>query len=65
MTDADITINNMLIAHRDAVNAIAAFSLIFPLDNDFHPLIELLSSNLQSTFDGLFLAAAASDSSGH
>ncbi|MCX3349496.1 hypothetical protein, partial [Escherichia coli] len=31
-----------------------AFAAIHPLDNDLHPLVELLSANLDDSFSGIY-----------
>ena len=50
MTDTNSTMLDLIIRHRKAVEAFLAFSSIHPLDDDLHPLIELLSANLESSF---------------
>ncbi|WP_201525834.1 hypothetical protein, partial [Enterobacter cloacae] len=50
MTDMNPTMLDLIIRHRKAVEAFLAFSSIHPLDDDLHPLIELLSANLEASF---------------
>ncbi len=50
MSDSNPTMLDLLISHRSAVDAFNAFSSIHPVDDDLHPLIELLSDNLRASF---------------
>lgn len=54
MTDTNPTMLDLIIRHRKAVDALTAFAAIHPLDNDLHPLIELLSANLDDSFRGIY-----------
>lgn len=54
MSDANPTMLDLLISHRSAVDAFNAFSSIHPVDDDLHPLIELLSDNLRTSFLAIY-----------
>lgn len=63
MTDTNLTMIELLTRHKNAVDAITAFSCMHPSCDDLHPLIALLSENLEVTFAHLYLATSVSDSS--
>ncbi|EGG5072129.1 MULTISPECIES: hypothetical protein [Enterobacteriaceae] len=50
MTDTNPTMLAMITRHQNAVEAFTAFASLHPLDDDLHPLIELLSANLEASF---------------
>lgn len=54
MTDMNPTMLDLIIRHRKAVEAFLAFSSIHPLDDDLHPLVELLSANLGDSFRDIY-----------
>ena len=54
MTDTNPTMLDLLISHRSAVDAFNAFSSIHPVDDELHPLIEILSDNLRTTFLAIY-----------
>jgi hypothetical protein len=54
MTDTNSTMLDLIIRHRKAVEAFLAFSSIHPLDDDLHPLVELLSANLDDSFRDIY-----------
>ncbi|EIF9977521.1 hypothetical protein LF283_005103 [Salmonella enterica] len=63
MTDANPTMLAMIIRHRNAVEAFTAFASLLPLDDDLHPLVELLSANLDDSFRGIYPHLFGLDSS--
>lgn len=63
MTDTNPTMLDLIIRHRKAVEAFLAFSSIHPLDDDLHPLVELLSANLDDSFRGIYPHLCGLDSS--
>lgn len=50
MTDTNPTMLDLITRHQKAVEAFTAFASLHPLDDDLHPLIELLSANLEASF---------------
>ena len=52
MTDTNSTMLTLITRHQNAVEAFTAFASLHPLDDDLHPLIELLSANLEASFQG-------------
>ena len=54
MTDTNPTMLDLIVRHRKAVEAFLAFSSIHPIDDDLHPLVELLSANLEDSFRGIY-----------
>ncbi len=54
MTDSDVSMIELILAHREAVEAITAFSSIHPMDDELHALVALLSANLEGSFNRLY-----------
>ncbi len=50
MTDKNSSMITVLKGDQKAVEAFTAFASLHPLDDDLHPLIELLSANLEASF---------------
>lgn len=50
MTDTNPIMLDLITRHQNAVEAFTAFASLHPLDDDLHPLIQLLSANLESSF---------------
>ncbi|EBU0958378.1 hypothetical protein CVX18_23700 [Salmonella enterica] len=63
MTDSNHTILDMIIRHRKAVEAFTALSSMLPIDDDVHPLVELLSANLEASFLDIYPHLCSLDSS--
>ncbi|EMJ3032877.1 hypothetical protein V7O72_004637 [Salmonella enterica subsp. enterica serovar Rissen] len=63
MTDTNLTMLDLITRHRKAVEAFLAFSSIHPIDDDLHPLVELLSANLEDSFRGIYPHLCGLDSS--
>jgi len=53
MTVSNVTIDQAIFAHRDAVNALSAFSSLIPSNDDIHPLVAVLTSNLEASHNVL------------
>lgn len=54
MIDVNPTTLDLVMRHKKAVEALLAFSSIYPSDDEFHSLVELLSSNLDDSFKGVY-----------
>ncbi|EJF5679489.1 hypothetical protein M8V95_004361 [Salmonella enterica] len=54
MTDSDVSMIDMIIAHRKAVEAFTAVSALIPIDDELHALMGVLSDNLEVTFNRLY-----------
>ncbi|WP_217804669.1 hypothetical protein, partial [Salmonella enterica] len=63
MTDTNPTMLDLITRHQNAVEAFTAFASLHPLDDDLHPLIELLSANLDDSFRGIYPHLCGLDSS--
>ncbi len=50
MADTGCTLLTVSTRDENAVEAFTAFASLHPLDDDLHPLIELLSANLEASF---------------
>lgn len=53
MTISNATINQAIFAHRDAVSALSALSSLIPSNDDMHPLVAVLTSNLEASHNAL------------
>ncbi|ECS0630063.1 hypothetical protein F2089_24260 [Salmonella enterica] len=54
MTDTNSTMLALIKRHWNAVEAFTVFASLLPLDDDLHPLVELLSANLDDSFRGIY-----------
>lgn len=63
MTDCNASMIELLFRHKNAVDAITAFSSLHPSCDDIHPLVAALSENLEASFKDLFLATSLAESS--
>ncbi len=50
MTDTNSTMLTLITRHQNGVEAFTAFASLNHLDDDLHPLIELLGANLEASF---------------
>jgi len=53
MTISNAIINQAIFAHRDAVSALSALSSLIPSNDDMHPLVAVLTSNLEASHNAL------------